>query len=312
MSKRFYHPGHLKAVLQALLVTFLWSTSWVLIKLGLQADLPPLSFAGLRYTLAFLFLLPFVLFNARHRRMIRRLPIRTWGALAVLGLLLYTLTQGAQYVGLAYLPAAMLSLLLNLTPLLVAAVSRGSKNEAARAGQWVGIFIAMAGTLVFFLPLTVPGGHWIGLAAALVCLTANAAAAIYGRKINLHSGLSPLVITTISMGVGGIVMLAGGGFTQGLGSLDAGQWLIVIWLALINTALGFTLWNHTLRTFTAVESSIVNSAMTPQIAILAWVFLGEGLSFRQITGMILVIAGMLIVQLPPRTNGAKKPLDVTS
>jgi drug/metabolite transporter (DMT)-like permease len=311
MSKRFYHPGHLKAVLQALLVTFLWSTSWVLIKLGLQADLPPLSFAGLRYTLAFLFLLPFVLFNAQHRRTIRRMPIRTWGALAVLGLLLYTLTQGAQYVGLAYLPAAMLSLLLNLTPLLVAAVSGGSRNEAARAGQWVGIFIAVTGTLVFFLPLTVSGGHWIGFAAALICLTANAAAAIYGRKINLHSGLSPLVITTISMGVGGIVMLAGGGFTQGLGSLDAVQWLIVIWLALINTALGFTLWNHTLRTLTAVESSIVNSAMTPQIAILAWVFLGEGLSFRQITGMILVIAGMVIVQLPPRTNGAKKPLDVT-
>jgi len=195
--------------------------------------------------------------------------------------------------------------------LLVAAVSGGSRNEAARAGQWVGIFIAVTGTLVFFLPLTVSGGHWIGFAAALICLTANAAAAIYGRKINLHSGLSPLVITTISMGVGGIVMLAGGGFTQGLGSLDAVQWLIVIWLALINTALGFTLWNHTLRTLTAVESSIVNSAMTPQIAILAWVFLGEGLSFRQITGMILVIAGMVIVQLPPRTNGAKKPLDVT-
>lgn len=60
-----------KAVLLALFVTFLWSTSWVLIKLGLQASLPPVTFAGLRYTLAFLCLLPFVLMNPSHRTMIR-------------------------------------------------------------------------------------------------------------------------------------------------------------------------------------------------------------------------------------------------
>ncbi len=48
---------HGKAVLQALFVTFLWSTSWVFIKLGLT-DIPALTFAGLRYSLAFLCLLP--------------------------------------------------------------------------------------------------------------------------------------------------------------------------------------------------------------------------------------------------------------
>ena len=41
--------------LQAVIVTFLWSTSWVLIKLGLE-EIPAINFAGLRYTLAFLIL----------------------------------------------------------------------------------------------------------------------------------------------------------------------------------------------------------------------------------------------------------------
>ncbi|HKZ55913.1 MAG TPA: DMT family transporter [Anaerolineales bacterium] len=49
---------HLSAVFQALFVTFLWSTSWVLIKWGLD-EIPPLIFAGLRYGLGFLCLLPF-------------------------------------------------------------------------------------------------------------------------------------------------------------------------------------------------------------------------------------------------------------
>ncbi|MEZ4516648.1 MAG: EamA family transporter [Chloroflexota bacterium] len=48
---------HTRAVLQALLVTFLWSTSWVFIKLGIS-DIPPITFAGLRYFLAFLVLIP--------------------------------------------------------------------------------------------------------------------------------------------------------------------------------------------------------------------------------------------------------------
>ena len=54
-------PGRLSALLTAVFVTFLWSTSWVLIKVGLAASLPPLPFAGLRYGLAALCLAPFAL-----------------------------------------------------------------------------------------------------------------------------------------------------------------------------------------------------------------------------------------------------------
>jgi drug/metabolite transporter (DMT)-like permease len=54
--------SHLRAVVQALFVVFLWATSWVFIKIGLE-EIPALTFAGLRYVLAFLCLLPVVLFS---------------------------------------------------------------------------------------------------------------------------------------------------------------------------------------------------------------------------------------------------------
>src|SRR5688500_9866547 len=54
------------AVFQAIFVTVLWASSWVLIKLGLRASLPALTFAGLRYVLAFVCLMPFVLLNPAH------------------------------------------------------------------------------------------------------------------------------------------------------------------------------------------------------------------------------------------------------
>ena len=69
---------------------------------------------------------------------------------------------------------------------------------------------------------------------------------------------------------------------------------------MVNTALAFTLWNHTLRTLTAVESSVINNTMLPQIAILAWVFLDEPLNLRQIAGIALVGAGTLVVQMRRR------------
>lgn len=51
--------GHSVAIVQAVFVTFLWSTSWVLIKIGLDdLALPPLTFAGRRYLLAALIVLP--------------------------------------------------------------------------------------------------------------------------------------------------------------------------------------------------------------------------------------------------------------
>ena len=107
------------AVFQAVFVTVLWASSWVLIKLGLRASLPALTFAGLRYTLAFLCLAPFVLLSSGNRAAIRSFTRRDWIRLALLGIVFYTFTQGSQFLSLAYLPAAMVSLLLNLTPLVV-------------------------------------------------------------------------------------------------------------------------------------------------------------------------------------------------
>ena len=48
---------HRRAVLAAFFVTLLWSSSWVIMRIGMDdEDLPPLTFAGLRYAAAALVL----------------------------------------------------------------------------------------------------------------------------------------------------------------------------------------------------------------------------------------------------------------
>jgi drug/metabolite transporter (DMT)-like permease len=99
------------------------------------------------------------------------------------------------------------------------------------------------------------------------------------------------------MGIGSLVLLGTGLGTQGLPQFSFSGWLIVLWLAAVNTAFAFTLWNLTLRSLSAMESSVINNTMLIQIAILAWLFLGESLGARQVSGLLLASAGTLLVQL---------------
>jgi drug/metabolite transporter (DMT)-like permease len=289
-----------RALLQGLLVTFLWATSWVLIKIGLQGDngpaIPPLTFAGLRYSLAFLCLLPFAARPAQ-RAALRALPRAAWLRLVVLGLLFYSLTQPSQFVGLKYLPAITVNVLLNFSTIIVALLGLVLLAERPAPLQWLGMGVALAGALVFFYPGQLPAGHLPGYLAVGVGIFANAGAALLGRAVNRGGQLSALLITTVSMGIGAAVLLVVGLVLQGLPALSLQQWVIVAWLAVVNTAFAFTLWNHTQRTLSAIESSVINNTLIAQIPVLAWLFLGEALTVPKLAGLVLVGGGTLIVQL---------------
>ncbi|MCB9452048.1 MAG: DMT family transporter [Anaerolineaceae bacterium] len=287
---------HLRAVLQALLVAFLWSTSWVLIKIGLSHDIPPLTFAGLRYTLAFLCLLPLFLRRPGVFVLLREQPHSTWIKLVVLGLLFYTATQGAQFVGLALLPAATVNLLLVCTAVVVALLGAWFLAERPTRVQWGGIAIYLIGAVVYFYPAALAGEQLLGILVVAGGVLANAGSSLLGRAINRDGTLPSLVITTVSMGIGAVVLLAVGVITQGMPVLAPTEWLIIVWLAVVNTAFAFTLWNHTLRTLTALESSLINNTMLIQIPVLAWVFLGEVLTPKAILALVVAGVGILVVQ----------------
>jgi drug/metabolite transporter (DMT)-like permease len=287
--------SHRRAVLQALLVTFLWSTSWIVIKLGLK-DIPALTFAGLRYSLAFIFLLPFALLSPQ-RAQLRGLSGKDWLRLVALGVLYYAVAQGAQFIGLAYLPAVTVSILLNFTALVVVFLGILFLGERPGWLQWLGVAFFAAGILTYFYPVAFPMQQVFGLLIVLFGVLANALSSILGRYINRSRSLSPLLVTVVSMGIGSGLLLVGGILIQGLPMLSLLNWFFIAWLAIVNTAFAFTLWNSTLQVLSAMESSIINGTMLVQIAILAWIFLGEGLTLQEIAGMVLVGIGAILVQL---------------
>lgn len=293
--------GKTTALLQAVLVTFLWATSWVLVKIGLE-NIPALTFAGLRYFIAFLILVV-VFLRSGQSAALRTLSKRDWTSLIALGLVYYTITQGMQFLGLKYLPAILLSFILNFTAPVVALIGIPLLNEKLTLLQWTGMGIFLAGVVVYFYPVGIQEGMALGVAIGMSSMLANSAASILGRSINRAGHIEPLTVTVVSMGVGATALLGSGLFVEEMPKLDVTGWGIILWLAVLNTAVAFTLWNRTLRTLSAVESSMISNTMLVQIAILAWFFLGERPSVQEWVGMGIVVVGVVLVNL--RREGSK-------
>jgi drug/metabolite transporter (DMT)-like permease len=140
------------------------------------------------------------------------------------------------------------------------------------------------------------------MAAAGIGLGSNVAGSILGRVVNRARHTMPLVTTAVSMAIGAALLVVTGLVVEGVPTLSARALVIIAWLAVVNTALAFTLWNVSLRHLTATESALINNTMLVQIALLAWLFLDEAPSPIQVAGIIAVSAGVVWSQ---RRAGAR-------
>lgn len=294
-----------RALALALAVTLLWSSSWILIRWGLDDHgLKPLGFAGLRYGAAAVVLGIWVASRPAARRALAAVGWSDLGRMFVLGVVFYTITQGAQFVAIANQPAATTSLVLSLTPLVVAMISRRLLGEPPTPRQLVGSLVIFGGALAYFngaLSFTT-----VGMIAASIGLAANGGASILGRWVNRGGRMPAEVVTFLSMGMGAVLLVVVGFSSEGIPDLDSVGWAIVAWLAVINTAVAFTWWNWSLRHLSATASAAINNTMLIQIAVLAWVFLAELPSPSQWVGMGAVIAGVVLATVDPG-NSSRPP-----
>ena len=292
-----------KAILSALFVTMLWSSSWVLIKTTLN-DIPPLTFAGLRYSIAFLALLPGLI---KRKEAIKNLSKKQWLALILLGVVNYAINQGGQFLAMDHLEATTLSLILNFSAPLVAVFGLVFLREGITRLQWFGIGVFLLGVLLYFIPQTSGGKITvIGMVFALITVLSTSVGAVQARGINREKNLDPFIITGISMGIGAILLLGSGVTFQGLPPISGRSWAVLLFLGLSNSAFAFVVWNRSLRVLSAMESNIINNTMLIQIAILAWIFLGEKQSWLGIIGLVFAGLGTLLVNLKPKAKEIKE------
>ncbi|MGD9396710.1 MAG: EamA family transporter [Candidatus Thorarchaeota archaeon] len=283
------------AVVQALIVTVLWSSSFVIIKFGLE-DIPPLTFAGLRYSFASLILLMLIIAQPKMRSSFKGRSRRWWGMLFLYGCIYITATQGTQFLGLFYLPAITFSLLLNLTPIIVLLTAIPMLAEKPSKMETVLVILGIFGVILYFYPLDFVGVSILGLFIGLISLLANSASALIGRAINRAKDTPSLVVTGVMMSIGSVFLILFGLTTEPISPLSFTSWFYILWLAVVNTALAFALWNRAMRVLRAIDMALINSTMMPQIVILSFIFLAEYPEPLDWLGLILLAFSVAAVQ----------------
>jgi len=88
-------------------------------------------------------------------------------------------------------------------------------------------------------------------------------------------------------------------------SLSTVSILYIIWLGLVNTALAFTIWNKAMQRLRAMDLTIINSTMLPQIVVLSIIFLGELPILKEWIGLFLIVLSTLLIQLSQARRESK-------
>ncbi len=192
-------------------LVLIWSSTWVVIKIGLE-DVPPLLGAGIRFAVAGVGLL--VAARALGR------SLRTDAILATtLATLPFAAAYGLIYWGEQYVPSGLAAVLFGVMPLYSATIaSLALADEPLHARLVAGIAVAIGGlALAFGESLALGDAEW-ALLAAIACAVAPLAAAIGNVAIKRRgAALDAVVLNGWAMLGGGLLLLRRVGPDRGLG-----------------------------------------------------------------------------------------------
>ena len=281
----------LSSRLESVLLPVIFGSTVVLAKLAL-ADLGPLTLTTLRFLLAALVLLPFAL----HRGAIWEWSRHLWLRLVVMGICFYVIGNGSLFLGLRFIPATTAALLLSLTPLVVLILGVLWLREVPTALQLGAVAICIGGSLLFFAQ-GVQAGQPLGIVIVALGLLGSAAFTIMGRELAQRREVDTASLTAIPLAVGALVLLPITLIAEGLPRFSIQGLGLAVVLALLNTVGALLLYNHLLRTLTALELTTLLNVNPLVTAVLAWLVLGNRLSILQILAMVVVLASVFTVQV---------------
>lgn len=272
-------------------LALIWGSSFILMKRGLEVYSPP-QVAAIRMTVAFLFLLPFVIGH------LKEIPKDKWIYIIVAGLLgngipafLFTKAE----TGLSSSVAGILNSLTTVFSLLVGVMFFNMKTTTIKV---VGVFLGLAGAILTVL-YNAKGGfdsnyyYSIYIIVATIC---------YAFNVNLIKsylgGINNVQLSGFALfGVGPLTMayLFSTDFLQRISSTKGVEsFFYVVLLGVFGTGVSQILFNKLLKTSSVLFSSSI-TYFIPVVAIMWGVLDGESIGIIQVVGFLTIIAGVFLI-----------------
>jgi drug/metabolite transporter (DMT)-like permease len=263
----------------------IWGTTWLAIKIGLQA-LPPVTGAGVRFVVAGVFL--GLLRSAMPGQRGTKAP---WRTILTLAATLFGGNYALTYYAETGLASGLVAVLFGTLPFFVFAIGAATLGERVTANAVLGALLALAGVAAISIGSDVHGSWPFVLAT----LGAAAISAFANVELKRHAQTDPFRTLPPAMLIAGFTMTAAGAFIEHpdwTRAVAPGSIAAVLYLAVLGSGIAFFL-NHwllqRLSTWVVGLSALIVPVLAVAVGALAG---GEAFGLKQLAGAALVIAGV--------------------
>jgi drug/metabolite transporter (DMT)-like permease len=282
------------------LLAFFWGSSYLFIKIGVEAGVQPFTLVTLRLAIGFLLIAGVVLL-ARER-----LPrdLRTYGHLVVIAVLSvaapFSLISWAEQS----VDSTLAAVINGAIPLYVIVIGAATlPDEPFTTPRVAGLLIGFVGVgiLVGFDPGVLSGTALLPALALMGSTVSYAAGAVYARRF--LQGLRPMITAMFEVGFALAIAAVLATLLDGSISVPtrAEALLAVVWLGLLGSGLAFLVFFRLLARWGATRTSLVAYLIPVFGLVLGALVLHEPLDTRLVIGTALVVGGIALVNLRLRS-----------
>lgn len=281
----------------AIVACFLWSTAFAVVKIGM-AYMPPFRFAGLRFLISGLMLIPFYGNLRAYFKIIRQ----HWQFVGLVAFLQTFLMYGLFYSGLNLVPGALGAMVIGSGPLFAALVAHFAlPNDKITTKSIFAFLLGIGGIVIINLGRQQGESvNWYELLGVLILILNNIVSGTYNVVVMKSKRPIPsLVLSSASLWIGGLGLLLLSVPVEGLEfrPYPLEFYLSLGWLSFLSAA-AFAIWFALLKR-PGIKVSYLNSwkFIIPVFgAMLSWILLpGEHPDRFAVSGMIVVGTSLLVM-----------------
>ncbi|SDI59049.1 DMT family transporter [Propionivibrio dicarboxylicus] len=290
MFQRFHHP-----YLLLTLTTLFWSGNMVVGR-AIRDDVPPLTMAFWRWTIALLLTLPLALPHLRTQWPQLK---RGWRSIVALGLLGIGGYNSLAYIALQHTTATNALLLNSFIPVATIALSWAFLKKPLGRIEWLGVVISLSGVFVI-----VARGELATLAALTInlgdlwMLLAVSTWALY--TVGLHwrpAGIDPMLMLAAFTAVGLLALAPAYVWEMSQGrhiQLVPASFAAIAYTGILPAFLGYVFYNRAVGEVGASRASLFIHLMPVFGTLLSAMFLGEIPRTFHFVGIALIFLGIYV------------------
>lgn len=275
-----------------IILVLIWGFNWTFMKVGL-GFVSPLNFVAQRFLLASATLLPVILLS---RRGLPR-DASTWFKLLLVSFV-NAFGMTSTHFGLLYEVSGLSSILTYTQPLFVFCLAIPLLGEKASIARVLGVAVGFLGVVTIYVGRSSYSPS-VSSAVLFLILGAFIWAIIIVCYKKFLSYVSPEIVNAMQFFIGAVFLLTAALTLEGSAfSVDPLYIFSLLYVSVLGTAVGFTIWLVLIRWEEATVVS-ASSLIVPAVAFVAGcLLLGEAIEYFSILGFIMVLAGVYLVNRP--------------